>query len=431
MINCLPEAACVRPSNIDTAKDKRLFLRTYDAITFQWFLVFLLPLVCVGAGCTAIDSKQTSAPRSIYAGAGLGASWLNVDTNNHPLRLDPGLSPAAQLTIGFTAGSQTALELRVADLGDARFTNGQTLGYQVADITGVYQLKRNRWSAFGRLGVGALFNDDYVGDTKVNIVNRYHVVVGGGVAYSLSSQWTVRAELMGHDVDASHGQLSLLYSFGQRTPERIPPVENTTSKVPAADPPAQPEPVVDSVSEQSLTVSPLPKPVADTPAIPQQPLKSESAEPIPLGPAQLNPASAEPTDSTPAEPTDSTPAETLLAPAVHTSSLLLSSRSISGINFEEDSDQINSSARDILDELAQVMNDDPAIRLTIAAHTAASVDATAALYLSRRRALTIVRYLVSQGVIASRLRPEAFGDTRPLDNPSVPRDNERIELIPR
>jgi OOP family OmpA-OmpF porin len=104
---------------------------------------------------------------------------------------------------------------------------------------------------------------------------------------------------------------------------------------------------------------------------------------------------------------------------------------VKGIEFEPGSDTLTAGASASLERVLQALADDPDLNLTIAAHTAPSFDPGASLLLSRRRALAVVRFMTVRGIDASRLRPQAFGDTRPLAGARDVGDNERIELLPR
>jgi len=81
-----------------------------------------------------------------------------------------------------------------------------------------------------------------------------------------------------------------------------------------------------------------------------------------------------------------------------------------------------------LEEIAELMRANPTLGLTVEAHTAAVGDSERNMLLSRQRALSVVRYLVSANVSVARLQPEAFGDTAPVPNATSIDVNDRVEL---
>ena len=70
----------------------------------------------------------------------------------------------------------------------------------------------------------------------------------------------------------------------------------------------------------------------------------------------------------------------------------------------------------ILDSVAQVMRDYPAIRVKIEGHTDSDGSDSSNLRLSQARAEAVREYLISRGSVASvRLGAEGFGETMPID----------------
>jgi outer membrane protein OmpA-like peptidoglycan-associated protein len=67
-----------------------------------------------------------------------------------------------------------------------------------------------------------------------------------------------------------------------------------------------------------------------------------------------------------------------------------------------------------LDKLVQLMQDNPSIRIQVEGHTDSIGKAGDNLKLSENRAKSVVQYLTSKGIAASRLLPKGFGAARPL-----------------
>jgi len=522
-------------------------------------LIRCLMTIVIGGqltSCVNVASNSAGANIQPYVGVGVGASFLNADTSGTDLEQDRDISAAAQLTLGSQFSPYFAVEGRLADLGEATFTNGQAVGYQIADASALAQFSKNRLQGFARLGVGILNND---GDIATEQLNRFHLVLGAGAAYSLTRGWSVRAEWMGHDVDVAHGQLSLLYRFGRSSSPPPPRVlvedrqQNTVEPNIIAATPAQPEPAVAPAAPLASTAPVEPVlsavPAANSnpigsnasiestvasstrPAVPNSTLAVEPANPPPtrsieipqpvaapgslqeiestvatqtelivepepepqnelaaaitsadaveivepgdvnapnsIGPdTQTQLALATPSDSiarlqiTPVpqnrpdsrlrplilEPIDTNPekiaqlgtvdasvsCESLPAGTpVSADGCALFGGPVPKLTFGDDTAELTSSAEEVLDEMVLALNDDKEISLTVATHTGASGDSQSAMFLSRQRTLSIIRYLSENGIDTSRLKPEAYGDTVPLKGTANQGDNDRVEIYIR
>jgi len=413
-----------------------------------------LPALLLCSGCSTLSSTSdnhalpSSAP-SIYAGVGIGVSRLDVDTAGTNLEVDEHTSPAGQFTLGVDLRPRLSLEARLADLGEVRFTNEQSLGYQVADVSGLYHLRLQRWDVFGRVGIGALFND---GDVDANQRNPSHLVIGGGVGYAFGPRWRLRAELMGHDVDASHAQLSVVYHFGATT--HAGPIVQQTAPTPTTAEATSPGTDAADAAVPDATVTPAPLPditskdleeseEADNEATvrPSEPMPRPTIAPrIPTRDSATYGPQAELavlTDFNTDRDADNVPdvlddcPDTPEGAIVSDEGCALFGGPAPGIAFEPGTDQFIAGAEIALDRVLQALEDDAELSLIVAAHTAPSFDPAANLLLSRRRSLSVIRYLTARGIDASRLRPQAFGDSRPLAGARDVANNDRIELIPR
>ncbi|WP_196885910.1 OmpA family protein [Aureivirga sp. CE67] len=83
------------------------------------------------------------------------------------------------------------------------------------------------------------------------------------------------------------------------------------------------------------------------------------------------------------------------------------------IFFEPNSHVIKGTSFSVLDKIAEVMNQFPATQFNIDGHTDNKLSAKHNLFLSIRRAKSVKRYLVKQGVVAERLITHGYGETRP------------------
>jgi len=91
------------------------------------------------------------------------------------------------------------------------------------------------------------------------------------------------------------------------------------------------------------------------------------------------------------------------------------------ILFDFDSDKLRPHSKEILNGLAEYLNDDKSVNLQVEGHCCTIGGYQYNMGLSRRRAASVKRYLVeTSGIASSRLRPAGFGFTKP----EMPNDTE-------
>jgi outer membrane protein OmpA-like peptidoglycan-associated protein len=102
------------------------------------------------------------------------------------------------------------------------------------------------------------------------------------------------------------------------------------------------------------------------------------------------------------------------------------------VNFDLGSYALRPEAREVLDPLAEAMNDPRLFNYTyeVNGHTDSTGRLARNMALSDLRAAAVVDYLVARGVARRRLRPQGFGPLQPLD-PANPRAgiNRRVEIF--
>lgn len=102
------------------------------------------------------------------------------------------------------------------------------------------------------------------------------------------------------------------------------------------------------------------------------------------------------------------------------------------VNFATDKADILPDSQPQVDQVLQLLRDDPALRLSIDGHTDASGDAAHNLRLSGARAQSVVAALTAQGIDAARLRAKGHGQAQPVaDNATAEGKaaNRRVELV--
>ncbi len=101
------------------------------------------------------------------------------------------------------------------------------------------------------------------------------------------------------------------------------------------------------------------------------------------------------------------------------------------VNFDFDKDNIRADARPILDEAVRILKNETTEAVICEGHTDSKGTDAYNMGLSRRRAGSVKQYLVRNGVAASRIRTEGFGESRPVatnETEDGRAQNRRVEL---
>ncbi|PIE84603.1 MAG: hypothetical protein CSA07_00645 [Bacteroidia bacterium] len=102
--------------------------------------------------------------------------------------------------------------------------------------------------------------------------------------------------------------------------------------------------------------------------------------------------------------------------------------SIPNIFYDVGKHELRPESGEALQQLVQLLNDNPQIKVEIGSHTDAVGSEKFNYQLSKRRAQSVVRYLIEQGVTASRLRPKGYAATLPAVVNEA--DHERHPFLP-
>ncbi len=103
-----------------------------------------------------------------------------------------------------------------------------------------------------------------------------------------------------------------------------------------------------------------------------------------------------------------------------------------GIHFDTGKATIQADSEAVLQQIAQLMKDDPALKLRVEGHTDNQGAAAANQTLSEKRAQAVVAWLTSNFVPASRLTAKGFGATKPVaanTSEDGRAKNRRVELV--
>ncbi|GEM_PF-1802550 len=102
------------------------------------------------------------------------------------------------------------------------------------------------------------------------------------------------------------------------------------------------------------------------------------------------------------------------------------------IYFETGKAIIRPESFPVLDEIAQVLKDNPGLRIRIEGHTDSVGPASYNLRLSQKRANAVRNYLISKGIDPSRLEAVGYGESRPIAPNTTPEGrakNRRVEFV--
>lgn len=85
---------------------------------------------------------------------------------------------------------------------------------------------------------------------------------------------------------------------------------------------------------------------------------------------------------------------------------------LDNIYYDLDKANIRSDAAIVLDSLVQIMDDNPDIFIELGSHTDSRADDNYNLGLSRRRAVSAVRYIISKGIDSERIVAKGYGESQ-------------------
>lgn len=381
--------------------------------------------------------------KRFYLGVGGGVSNLEPDTDNVAnLDVVESQGTAAQVFLGWDFSRRLSFELQYIDLGEAELSQNGIIEYAETSVSGLFYLWNSRtddqyadldgldlrqgFSLFGRLGVGQMENEANVGFDREN---DFQVLLGAGVEYGFGGGFAARLEYTSFDTDAQYAGLGLLYRFGGPAsvnsdddlvylPELPGPA--TQAQLPA-EPPAPPAPVP----------APAPAPVqqAQVPApatLPQATIPGPSDQAL----AGVGVAGDQDGDGV-ADLIDDC-ADSAVGVPVNQFGCAAFGGTLEGVTFLTGSDTLTSEAITALDRVAAIL-DSSRGRVSVEAHTDGQGEVQNNLELARRRAISVVRYLVNQGIALDRFEARAFGESRPIasnDSAEGRRANRRVELNP-
>jgi len=109
----------------------------------------------------------------------------------------------------------------------------------------------------------------------------------------------------------------------------------------------------------------------------------------------------------------------------------ISTKALQGIQFESGKDIIKSSSNEILNNVADIMKENPAYKLFIQGHADSQGDDAMNQTLSDKRAAAVKAYLTNKAIDEARMRSQGFGESSPVaDNATTEgrAKNRRVEF---
>ena len=103
----------------------------------------------------------------------------------------------------------------------------------------------------------------------------------------------------------------------------------------------------------------------------------------------------------------------------------------SNITFETDQAEISSRFYNVLNSVAQVLDEYEKTIVDITGHTDSTGEESYNLNLSQRRATNVAQYLIAQGVNSTRIAAKGMGESQPIasnDTPEGRQANRRVEI---
>ena len=103
-----------------------------------------------------------------------------------------------------------------------------------------------------------------------------------------------------------------------------------------------------------------------------------------------------------------------------------------GIRFDVNKATLKPESMGIINEIADLMKENPDIKFSVEGHTDSDGDDTSNQTLSEKRAATVVNTLTKLRIDAGRLTSKGWGESQPLDTNSTPEgkaNNRRVEFV--
>ncbi len=369
--------------------------------------------VAITATCWAPDASALDfdVNGNYYGGVGFGSSGIEPVVNESGYSVTDSSDSGIQLFLGRDISRRMSVEGYFSDMGAAELSNDVNNGrinYSTIGASGLLYLigaggadalaSRRGFNIYARVGFGRLSNEG--SGIPFNRVNDWHVSSGLGAEYNLKNGFGVRAEFHNFDSDARVVTLNLVKRFSFRGSKEIPLMEALDEK---------PEPtftIADGSADSELVDA------EDKPA--EQPTVARKDS-----------------DDDGVDDKDDLCNSTAAGVRVDVSGCAFTGV-LEGVNFTTASADLTQDGTRALDKVIIELKKNAEVKISVQAHTDNRGAAAGNMDLSRKRAETVVRYLVDVGGIdLGRMAAIGYGESRPRQSNRTAQGrtaNRRVEI---
>ncbi len=346
-----------------------------------------------------------------YGGVGFGSSGIEPVVNESGYSVTDSSDGGIQLFLGRDISRRMSVEGYFSDMGAAQLSNGVDGGrvnYSAIGASGLLYLigaggadalaSRRGFNIYARVGFGRLSNEG--SGIPFNRVNDWHVSSGLGAEYNLKNGLGVRAEFHNFDSDARVVTLNIVKRFSFKGSKAIPLMES-----------------MDEKPEASFTVA---EGAADSERVDAEKMSAKKPG-----------VAAKDSDDDGVNDKDDLCDSTAEGVSVDASGCAFTGV-LEGVNFTTASADLTQQATKALDKVIVELKKNAKVKVSVQAHTDNRGPAADNMDLSRKRAETVVRYLVDVGDIdLGRMSAIGFGESRPRKSNRTPegrKANRRVEI---
>ena len=371
--------------------------------------------VVIASGCASQEAKVSQSleqranlpdqrndfQRRFYAGANFGATDLRPDLDTVLFTLQNGNAAASELKVGFDVHDRVSLEAGTSVLGTAELEATAEVEYTSLSASAlVYALagkrdrsRRQKWSAFARLGYGSSSIASNVVPLDDKTING--PLFGLGVEYGFRNGLGLRLEASRFNEEATFASIGAVYRFGD-IKRLIPANVFSSAKVGA------------TVTSDQLASNYKPPRAYLT--------KTVLASTVDMDGDGI------------ANDRDDCPGTTSNT-SVGSSGCGLFDGVLESVQFGNGTSRLDDTSKEMLNRLAIRLQAFPEVRVEVQAHTDATGPSEINMSLSAQRAEVVADYLAARGVHHSQLVARGYGETRPRTTAALTSTSEATDEV--
>jgi len=276
---------------------------------------------------------------------------------------------------------------------------------------------RRGWQPFLRAGIAFLdAEENNLPNVGVDQDNDAQFYFGGGLEYAWDSRWAVRGDIDLYDEDAAFVGISLLKRFGRENRERKPQPAIVIEEGPKD---TDSDGVYDNDDQCPGTI------IIEGTQVDQKGCLIYFDSDI----DGVRDVDDQCPHSIPTDKVD----ETGCVPVVEIAQQVVKKLNVAlkGVLFETNSAKLTATSLATLDRVATVLLDAKDINIEVQAYTDSRGRDSYNLQLSDKRANSVMEYLISKGIVASRMKAKGYGEAQPIvsnDTAEGRTQNRRVEF---